>query len=134
LFASVFTDFYMFDQPFGLDEQGMKIFEEWLNRLNVRDQFTGDIHDLGKVDLSTGQRKRVALALALAEKRPILILDEWAADQDPDTRKIFYEEIIPALKKDGVTIFAITHDERYFHCCDRRLHIIEGIFSEEMGS
>jgi putative ATP-binding cassette transporter len=134
LFASVFTDFYMFDQPFGLDEQGMKIFEEWLNRLNVRDQFTGDIHDLGKVDLSTGQRKRVALALALAEKRPILILDEWAADQDPDTRKIFYEEIIPALKKDGVTIFAITHDERYFHCCDRRLHIIEGIFSEEVGS
>ncbi|MGY9015737.1 MAG: ATP-binding cassette domain-containing protein, partial [Rhodospirillales bacterium] len=89
LFASVFTDFFIFDQPFGLDEQGMVIFEEWLNRLNVRDKFTGDIDELGKVDLSTGQRKRVALALALAEQRPILILDEWAADQDPDTRRIF---------------------------------------------
>ena len=77
--------------------------------------------------------KRVALALALAERRPVLILDEWAADQDPNTRKIFYEEIIPALKKEGITILAITHDERYFHCCDRRLHIIDGRLSEEMG-
>jgi putative ATP-binding cassette transporter len=134
LFASVFTDFFIFDQPFGLDEQGMVIFEEWLNRLNVRDKFTGDIDELGKVDLSTGQRKRVALALALAEQRPILILDEWAADQDPDTRRIFYEEILPTLKNEGITIFAITHDEQYFHCCDRRLNIIEGQFSERMGS
>ena len=134
LFASVFTDFFIFDQPFGLDEQGMVIFEEWLNRLNVRDKFTGDIDELGKVDLSTGQRKRVALALALAEQRPILILDEWAADQDPDTRRIFYEEIIPTLKNEGITVFAITHDEQYFHCCDRRLNIIEGQFSEGMGS
>jgi putative ATP-binding cassette transporter len=134
LFASVFTDFFIFDQPFGLDEQGMVIFEEWLNRLNVRDKFTGDIDELGKVDLSTGQRKRVALALALAEQRPILILDEWAADQDPDTRRIFYEEILPTLKNEGITIFAITHDEQYFHCCDRRLNIIEGQFSEGMGS
>jgi putative ATP-binding cassette transporter len=134
LFASVFTDFFIFDQPFGLDEQGMVIFEEWLNRLNVRDKFTGDIDELGKVDLSTGQRKRVALALALAEQRPILILDEWAADQDPNTRRIFYEEIIPTLKNEGITVFAITHDEQYFHCCDRRLNIIEGQFSEGMGS
>ena len=134
LFASVFSDFFMFDQPFGLDEQGMEIFEKWLTILKVRDQFTGDIHELGKVELSTGQRKRVALALALAEQRPILILDEWAADQDPDTRRKFYEEIIPKLKSEGATIFAITHDERYFHCCDRRLHIIEGRLSEEMGN
>lgn len=134
LFASVFTDFFMFDQPFGLDKQGMKVFEEWLNKLNVRDQFTGDINDLRKVELSTGQRKRVALALALAEQRPILVLDEWAADQDPDTRRIFYEEIIPTLRKEGTTIFAITHDEQYFHCCDRHLHIIEGRLSKVVDS
>ena len=133
LFASVFTDFYLFDRPYGLDQQGMKVFEEWLIRLKVRDQFTGDIEDLGNADLSTGQSKRVALALALAERRPVLILDEWAADQDPNTREIFYEEIIPALKKEGMTILAITHDERYFHCCDRRLHIVDGRLSEEMG-
>jgi putative ATP-binding cassette transporter len=134
LFASVFTDFFMFDQPFGLDEEGIAIFEKWLVRFNVRDYFRDDLQDLSGVELSTGQRKRVALALAIAEQRPILILDEWAADQDPDTRRKFYEEIIPMLKKEGFTIFAITHDERYFHCCDRRLHIVEGELTQEISS
>ena len=134
LFASVFTDFFMFDQPFGLDEEGIEIFEKWLVRFNVRDYFRDDLQDLSGVELSTGQRKRVALALAIAEQRPILILDEWAADQDPDTRRKFYEEIIPMLKKEGFTIFAITHDERYFHCCDRRLHIVEGELTQEISS
>ena len=134
LFASVFADFFMFDQPFGLDEKGIGIFEEWLIKLNVRNHFREDLQDLSGIELSTGQRKRVALALAIAEQRPILILDEWAADQDPETRRRFYEEIIPELKTAGLTIFAITHDEKYFHCCDRRIHIIEGKLSEEISS
>jgi putative ATP-binding cassette transporter len=134
LFASVFADFFMFDQPFGLDEKGIGIFEEWLIKLNVRNHFREDLQNLSGIELSTGQRKRVALALAIAEQRPILILDEWAADQDPETRRRFYEEIIPELKTAGLTIFAITHDEKYFHCCDRRIHIIEGKLSEEISS
>jgi putative ATP-binding cassette transporter len=54
------------------------------------------------------------------------VLDEWAADQDPETRKRFYEEILPMLRAEGRTIFAITHDEQYFSFCDRRLHMVEG--------
>jgi len=48
-----------------------------------------------------------------------LVLDEWAADQDPHFRKKFYTEIIPILKNDGVTIIAITHDDKYYHCADK---------------
>lgn len=126
LFAGVFSDFHLFDRTFGLGEEELSQFADWLERLGIRDKLGADLTEVATDHLSTGQRKRVALALALAEGRPILVLDEWAADQDPETRKRFYEEILPALKAEGRTVFAITHDEQYFHFCDRRLHMIEG--------
>jgi putative ATP-binding cassette transporter len=126
LFAGVFADFHLFDRPFGLDADALSVFAVWLDRLGIRDRLGDDLTVLATDALSTGQRKRVALALALAEARPILVLDEWAADQDPETRKRFYEEILPMLRAEGRTIFAITHDEQYFGFCDRRLHMVEG--------
>jgi putative ATP-binding cassette transporter len=80
--------------------------------------------------LSTGQRKRLALFAALAEKRPILILDEWAADQDPGFRLFFYNEILPYIKNENITIIAITHDETYFNLADRRLHLESGTITQ----
>ena len=80
--------------------------------------------------LSTGQRKRLALFSALAEKKPILILDEWAADQDPGFRLFFYSEILPYIKKENITIIAITHDETYFKFADRRLHLESGVITQ----
>ena len=71
------------------------------------------------VDLSTGQRKRIALLVALLEDRPIVVLDEWAADQDPQFRRKFYRELLADLKKLGKTAIAITHDDRYFDAADR---------------
>ena len=38
--------------------------------------------EFSTLDLSGGQRKRLALIVSLLEKRPILLLDEWTADQD----------------------------------------------------
>lgn len=130
LFSSVFADFHLFDRPYGLDDQGMQRFEHWLKELGVRDKLGENLGQLPSARLSTGQRKRLALAYVLAEQRPILVLDEWAADQDPQTRQRFYEEILPQLKASGYTIFCITHDEHYFRCCDRRLHMVEGRLSE----
>ena len=78
------------------------------------------------VDLSTGQRKRIALLAAILEKKKILILDEWAADQDPLFRRKFYREILPMLKNMGITIIAITHDSRFFDASDNQLHMEEG--------
>jgi len=131
LFSSVFSDFYLFDGLYGVSESDLPTLENWLVKLDIRDKIQLDFSDVHGEHLSTGQRKRLALALALTEKRPILVLDEWAADQDPETRRWFYETLIPQLKSDGVTCFVITHDESYFNCCDRRLHMIEGYLEEE---
>ncbi len=78
------------------------------------------------VKLSAGQRKRLALIAALMEEKPVLILDEWAADQDPYFRSKFYEEIVPVLKAEGITIIAISHDDKYYHATDRLYRMEEG--------
>ena len=86
------------------------------------------------VDLSSGQRRRLALIVAMLEKRPILLLDEWAADQDPEFRRKFYFELLPALNQAGVTIVAISHDDRYIEQMDipmRKLHMDEGHMFEQ---
>ncbi|MGO4773548.1 cyclic peptide export ABC transporter [Flavobacterium sp. W22_SRS_FK3] len=70
-------------------------------------------------NLSSGQQKRLALIYSILEEKDIFIFDEWAADQDPEFRKYFYENIIPDLKSKGKTIIAITHDDAYYKYCDR---------------
>ena len=89
--------------------------------------------EFNTVDLSTGQRKRLALIVSLLEKRPILLLDEWAADQDPEFRRKFYFDLLPALHRAGVTVVVVTHDDRYLDEMDlpaRRLRMDEGRFVE----
>ncbi|MBV8965468.1 MAG: ABC transporter ATP-binding protein, partial [Mycobacteriaceae bacterium] len=71
------------------------------------------------IDLSQGQRKRLALLTAYLEDRPIYVFDEWAADQEPQFRDVFYTEIITGLARRGKTVIVITHDDRYFHCADK---------------
>ncbi|MRX41222.1 cyclic peptide export ABC transporter [Flavobacterium sp. LC2016-23] len=78
-------------------------------------------------NLSKGQQKRLALIYALLEEKEIIILDEWAAEQDPGFRKYFYEEILPKLKEQGKTIIAITHDDEYF---DRATRVIKFNFGK----
>lgn len=137
LFASVFADFHLFEKPYSLGSEGMAILENWLVRLQVREKLPADLsagYDTNA--LSTGQKKRVALALALAEDRPVLILDEWAADQDPQTRKLFYRTLLPELKESGKTLVVVTHDDRYFDCADHHYHVEEGrisLVSESQG-
>ena len=77
--------------------------------------------------------------MSLLEKRPILLLDEWTADQDPDFRRKFYDELLPTLQQAGATIVVITHDDRYLdelRLTARKLRMDEGrIISEQaMGS
>jgi putative ATP-binding cassette transporter len=127
LFATVFADFHVFARPYALSAEGLATLEHWLTRLNIRSKLPADLAQGFNPDaLSTGQRKRLALALALAEDRPVLVLDEWAADQDPATRGRFYEQILPELQKAGKTIIVVTHDERYFDAADVHLHMSDG--------
>ncbi len=72
-------------------------------------------------DLSTGQRKRLAMIVGMLEDREVYIFDEWAADQDAHFREKFYSEILPDFKARGKTVLAVTHDDHYWHLCDRRI-------------
>ena len=82
-------------------------------------------------ELSTGQRKRLALAVCLLEGKDILVFDEWAADQDPHFRKYFYEQVLRRLKAQGITIIAATHDDRYWHLADRVIRMEYGVAVDE---
>ena len=76
--------------------------------------------------LSDGQRKRLALLVALMEDRDIYLFDEWAADQDPLFKEIFYRTILPELKTKGKVVAVISHDDRYFDVADRILTMEQG--------
>lgn len=134
LFSTVFTDYHLFEKPYALDEQQFQLLDYWLERLGIFDKITikPGLH-IDANALSTGQRKRLALALALAEDRPILVLDEWAADQDPQTRRFFYEELIPDLQAQGKSFLIVTHDEKYFDCASAHYHVSEGALLEVEG-
>ena len=81
---------------------------------------------LSTVDLSTGQRKRLALVLALLRDRPVFVFDEWAADQDPEFRDAFYNQVLPELKRRGKTVICVTHDDGFFHLADREVVFADG--------
>lgn len=128
LMATVFADFHLFTRLYGLtttiDATEAANLMHWVEMERVTTLSQGQF---GRRDLSAGQRKRLGLVAALLEHKPVLILDEWAADQDPEFRSKFYHEIIPTLNKEyGLTIIAVTHDEDYFHVASRRWHMEEG--------
>jgi putative pyoverdin transport system ATP-binding/permease protein len=126
LFSAIFADFHLFHRPFGLRGLDPARFEPLLAEMGL----AGKIHLVdGRFDtikLSTGQRKRLAMIIALIEDRPIFIFDEWAADQDPVFRRKFYDEILPSLHARGKTIVAVTHDERFLDRAERVLVMEEG--------
>lgn len=126
LFASVFSDFHLSKYLDGVGEFDNDLFDEWFSIFEFPQKVNLEDEVFSTIDLSTGQRKRVALLTAILEKKKIMVLDEWAADQDPLFRKKFYTEIIPRLKRKGITIIAITHDSRFFRYSDHQLHMEEG--------
>lgn len=130
LMAPVFSDFHLFTQLYGLDNIDRITVEDLLRWMEMERVSGFEKNHFTRTDLSTGQRKRLALIGALLETKPILILDEWAADQDAHFRRKFYRTLLPELKQRGLTIIAVTHDDHYFDAADRRLHIDEGRLTE----
>ncbi|NOQ70359.1 MAG: cyclic peptide export ABC transporter [Crocinitomix sp.] len=126
LFSVVLADFYLFDEFYGNENLNREKAKEYLKLFEIDDKVEVGETGFSSTDLSTGQRKRLALIAALLEQKPILILDEWAADQDPQFRAKFYLEIIPIIKKSGITILAITHDDKYYQCADRLFKMEDG--------
>ncbi len=126
LFSVVFADSYLFDRLYGLPDATTEQVEQTLEAMNIADVTAFEDGTFTRLDLSTGQCKRLALSTAIIEDRPIYFFDEVAADQDPEFRRQIYEEIIPALTRQGKAVIAITHDEKYFDRCDRLLVMDQG--------
>jgi putative ATP-binding cassette transporter len=127
LFSAIFSDYHLFDRAFGLNVSSSTV-NSMLEQMELAAKTRFKDGRFVTQDLSTGQRKRLALIISLLEDRPVYVFDEWAADQDPHFRKRFYEEILPDLKRKQKTIIAATHDDRYFGVADRVLKMENGKF------
>ncbi|MBF1988267.1 cyclic peptide export ABC transporter [Fischerella thermalis] len=138
-FSAVFSDFYLFDNLFNL---GKNITDDKIKdylvqlQLDKKVQINNGI--LSTTLLSQGQRKRLALLTAYLEDRPIYVFDEWASDQDPVFKKVFYSQILPELKNQGKTVIVVTHDDQYFYLSDRIVKLdygkVENIYTCLMPS
>ena len=126
LFTTVFADYYLFDDVVQGDMHIPQDAEQYLKRLEISHKVSITDGQFSTTDLSTGQRKRLALINAWLEERPVLVFDEWAADQDPTFRRIFYTELLPDLKRMGKTIIVISHDDRYFDVADQLVRMDSG--------
>jgi putative ATP-binding cassette transporter len=132
LFSIVFSDFHLFDDFYGIDFEKAN-FDHWVEKLKLEEQFkdyrNGNASKgaaLPTAALSSGQKKRAALLMAVLEERPILLLDEVAADFDPEFRNLYYREILPDLKSAGRTLLIVSHDDRFFDIADRVIEFREG--------
>jgi putative pyoverdin transport system ATP-binding/permease protein len=126
-FSVVFADFFVFKTLFGIEAGRLDgAARQYLSLLHLDSKVKVEDGALSTVDLSQGQRKRLALLTAYLEDRPIYVFDEWAADQDPMFKEVFYHQLLPELKARGKTVVVITHDDRYFHLADRIVKLDSG--------
>lgn len=135
LFSAVFTDVWLFDRLLGPGGKAANpaLVGQWMEYLKMTYKLQLDNGRIVDLKLSKGQKKRVALLLALAEERDIILLDEWAADQDPHFRREFYQLLLPLMQQMGKTVFAISHDDHYFQHADRLLEMRGGQLTELTG-
>ena len=126
--SAVFADYYLFRRLYGVAPEALARAEALLQKLEMADKVHIRDGAFTTVDLSAGQRKRLALVVAELEDKPVLILDEWAADQDPHFRKLFYEELLPSFRARGKMVICVTHGDRWFDLADQILAMNEGQF------
>lgn len=119
LFSAVFADFHLFDRLYGVENADPTEVQRLISEMGLAHKIGFENGQFSQTNLSTGQRKRLALITALLEDRPIYVFDEWSAEQDVHFRKYFYTKVLADLKARGKTVIAVTHDERYWHVADR---------------
>jgi cyclic peptide transporter len=128
LFSVIMPDFCLFDDV--INESGKLCTDQeiktQLDKLALSEVVTSSKGRLSNLNLSQGQRKRLAYIQAYFEQRPVIVLDEWAADQDPVFKRYFYQELVPELKASGKTVILVSHDEKYFDQCDEAYRLVDG--------
>jgi putative pyoverdin transport system ATP-binding/permease protein len=130
-FSVVFSDFHLFESLLGLDGPELDDrVREYLNLLQLNHKVEIKDGKLSTIDLSQGQRKRLALLTAYLEDRPIYVFDEWAADQDPLYKQVFYYRLLKDLKARNKAVLVISHDDHYYDVADRIIKLEYGQIDE----
>ncbi len=129
--SAIFSDFHLFAKFYGLRDVAPSAVDDLLVRLKIADKTAYENGRFTNMDLSTGQRKRLALLISYLEDREIYLFDEWAADQDPVFKKYFYEVLLRDLKSRKKTVIAVTHDDNYHYAADRLLRMDYGKFVQD---
>lgn len=125
--SAIFSDYHLSRHLYGVGDVSDEQISALLDRMEMQDKVSVANGRFSTTSLSTGQRKRLALVVARLEDKKVIVLDEWAADQDPHFRRIFYEELLPELRDLGKIVICVTHDDRWFHVADRAYHMQEGL-------
>jgi putative ATP-binding cassette transporter len=134
LMSAIFFDYHLFRRLYGIPDADPAEVARLLALFRLSDKTSLTNGEFRTLDLSGGQRRRLALIVSLLEKRPIMLLDEWTAEQDPEFRRKFYDELLPEMMQAGATIVVITHDDRYLdelHLPARKIRMDEGRIVEE---
>jgi putative ATP-binding cassette transporter len=131
--SAIYSDFYLFPKLYGLSDAELDIrAAENLKKLGLEGKVSIKNGIFSTTNLSDGQKKRLALLVSFLEDRSIYIFDEWAADQDPEFKEIFYYNILPELKEKNKIVIVVTHDDRYFHLADKLVKLESGkVLKEE---
>ena len=130
-FSAIFAQFHVFRQLYGLEAVTPEQADEMIERVGLTGITQIRSEGISRLDLSAGQKRRLALAIALLEDRNVLVLDEFVADQDPEKRDYFFRTLVPWLKAQGKTVVVSTHDLAWLECCDRVITFENGKMSEK---
>ena len=134
-FSAVFADFHLFEQLLMSEHEGLTAqATHYIKEFEMTHKVKVADGKFSTIDLSTGQRKRLALVSSYLEDRPIYLFDEWAADQDPRFKRLFYQELLPELRQRGKTVVVITHDDSYFDCADRIIKLQDGQLQQQVAA
>ncbi|MDM8548871.1 cyclic peptide export ABC transporter [Desulfobacterales bacterium HSG2] len=126
LFSVIFSDYHLFMRLYGMGEIDPDQAEDFIRMMQLEGKVGLDKNRFTTLELSTGQKKRLAMIAVLLENKPVYVFDEWAADQDPQFRRYFYESLLPSFKARGKAVIAVTHDDRWFHVADRVMRLEYG--------
>lgn len=123
----IYSNYYLFRTLYREHtDSDVKRINDYLEKFGLKGKTEFINGEFTTIKLSDGQRRRLALLVALLEDKDIYIFDEWAADQDPEYKKLFYTDILPSIRALNKLVIVITHDDRYFNCADEVIFMNEG--------
>ena len=124
--SAIFSDYHLSRRLYDMHAADPASILEHLKEMEMQSKVTVSDGAFSTVDLSTGQRKRLALVVAMLEDKQVIVLDEWAADQDPEFREVFYTKLLPKLKEQNKIVICVSHDDTWFKSKKPQINMKDG--------